>query len=102
MTKERTVVAKWTLRVLASAPYDASGQEHGGLEQLGCCCTPGAEGCDSQVDVGAQAGGTGRRENSKGSEHEMDFGHLLFLGVPILGCFFFKGTPKGKPPLCRP
>ena len=29
---------------------------HAALDELGCCCTPGAEGCDSQIDVGAQAG----------------------------------------------
>ena len=30
------------------------------LDELGCCCTPGAEGCDSQVDVGAQAGSSNK------------------------------------------
>lgn len=30
-------------------------QEHAALDDLGCCCTPGAEGCDSQIDVGSQA-----------------------------------------------
>ena len=29
-------------------------EEHQALDELGCCCTPGAEGCDSQIDVGAQ------------------------------------------------
>ncbi|CAJ1388577.1 unnamed protein product [Effrenium voratum] len=41
-------------RIHLSSTWQLMTQEHGGLEQLGCCCTPGAEGCDSQVDVGAQ------------------------------------------------
>ena len=31
-------------------------EAHATMDELGCCCTPGAEGCDSQVDVGSQAG----------------------------------------------
>ncbi|CAE7561770.1 Pol [Symbiodinium natans] len=41
-------------RIHLSSKWELMDQAHATMDELGCCCTPGAEGCDSQVDVGSQ------------------------------------------------
>eukprot|EP00439_Symbiodinium_sp_Y106_P023866 s2052_g2.t3 len=41
-------------RIHLSSRWELMDQAHSALDEMGCCCTPGAEGCDSQIDVGAQ------------------------------------------------
>ena len=43
-------------RIHLTSVWELMAHHHRGLEQLGCCCCPGAEGCDSQVDVFSEAG----------------------------------------------
>lgn len=56
---------------------DILAQDHTALDDLGCCCTPGAEGCDSQIDVGAQVVVFGQSKSS-GSAIASDVGPPAF------------------------
>ncbi|CAK9051752.1 Sacsin (DnaJ homolog subfamily C member 29) (DNAJC29) [Durusdinium trenchii] len=51
-------------RIHLSSVWELMSQDHTALDDLGCCCTPGAEGCDSQIDVGAQVVVFGQSKSS--------------------------------------